>query len=352
MRFLVSGGGTGGHFFPALEVLRRARKRKVETLFVGANRGIERRLEELIPGEKLFLDLYPLRGVSPGERVRALLSFLKGTFRLLDVAGDDFVSLIFGGYTGVPLGLTTLLRRKGLYVHEQNSVPSMTNRTFFPLAKKVFVTFEYTKRFFRGHRVIKTGLPVRSELLEQRTERKRAKETLGFSADEPLILFTGGSQGARFINSLAVEFAKKTGLQSLLISGEADYERVKGLSEGAPSLRVFSFRRDMGLIYSASDVAISRAGAGTLTELSVFGVPSLLIPYPYASGDHQYYNAKEIEELGGAFVIRQEDVSLEKAIPLVERILSDRGRMGEAVRTFANPDAADLILNEVLEDLP
>ena len=350
MRLAVSGGGTGGHFFPALEVLREAKERKLETSFVGTERGIERNFEAEIPGEKVFLETYPLRGVPLRERIKAIKGFLKGLSVLRSRLEGEFSSLIFGGYSSVPLGLHTLFKRRSLFLHEQNSVPSMTNRSFYPFSRKVFITFEHTRRFFKGDHVIRTGLPVRRELLKLRMDGKSAKEALGFDPDSPLLLFMGGSQGARFLNTLAVDFARKTGAQVLLLSGKQDYERVVEISKGVKNLKAFPFRTDMGLVYSGADVAVCRAGAGTVSELSIFRVPALFIPYPFAAGDHQFYNAKEIEDLGGGLVIRQEEVNLDKVIALVDKIFSNLKAMSEAVGSFANPDSAKLILDEILED--
>lgn len=350
MRLIVSGGGTGGHFFPALEILKKAKERKVETLYVGATRGIERKLEGEIPGEKLFLETYPLRGVTLKERLRALRSFFGGISELRRSVEGDFRSLIFGGYVSVPVGVFTLIRREPLYIHEQNSVPSMTNRTLFAFSKKAFITFEYTRRFFKGKKVVKTGLPVRRDLLNFRMERGNAKEAIGADPDKPLVLFMGGSQGAKFLNSLAVEVAKASELQILLLSGERDHERVLEMSRGIENLKVFPFRTDMGLIYSASDVAVCRSGAGTISELSIFRIPAIFIPYPYAAGDHQYYNAKEIEDLGGAFVLRQEDTSPQKVLALIDKALQSTDSMAVGIGKFASPKAADLIIDEILQD--
>ncbi|RLJ70967.1 UDP-N-acetylglucosamine-N-acetylmuramylpentapeptide N-acetylglucosamine transferase [Hydrogenivirga caldilitoris] len=350
MRLVVSGGGTGGHFFPALEVLRSAKERKLNLLYVGAQRGIEKKLESQIPSEKLFLEIYPYRGVSVKYKLRALLSYVRGFMELRRVVGGDFRSLIFGGYASVPVGVLTLFKRRALFLHEQNSVPSMTNRSFYPFARSVFITFEYTRRFFRGEHVVKTGVPVRRELLEFSMEKGNAKEALGFESKSPLVLFMGGSQGARFLNTLGIDFARKTGVQVLILSGEQDYERTLELSTKLEKVKVFPFRTDMGLIYSASDVAVCRAGAGTVTELSLFKVPAVFIPFPHAAGDHQYYNAKEIEDLGGGFVVRQEEVNLEKLIAFVDRVFANLKRMRNSIGAFANPKATELILDQVLKD--
>jgi UDP-N-acetylglucosamine--N-acetylmuramyl-(pentapeptide) pyrophosphoryl-undecaprenol N-acetylglucosamine transferase len=350
MKLLVSGGGTGGHFFPALEVLKRAKERGIESFFVGTERGIERSFEHAIPGGKIFLRTEPFRGVSLSARIRSAMSFLRGVSALWKEVRGEFKSLIFGGYSSVPLGVYTIIKRKELYIHEQNSVPSMTNRLLSAFSRKVFITFEHSRRFFKGENVIRTGLPIREELLSTKLEKENAKEALGFEPGSPLVLFMGGSQGARFINSLAVDFAKRTGAPTLLLSGSSDFERVRELADGIKNLKVFPFRTDMGLIYSASEVAVCRAGAGTVSELSHFRVPALFIPYPYAAGNHQYYNAKEIEELGGAFVLSQEEASLDKVIGLVDRIFGNISSMREAIGGFAEPKAAELIINELFKD--
>ncbi len=349
MRVVISGGGTGGHFFPALALLGEAKDMGVETFYVGAERGIERKLESLIPSERLFLRVYPLRGVPIKERLKATGSFFKGFLKLRSCLDGEFRSLILGGYVSVPVGLATLSKGKPLYLHEQNSVPSATNRVFYMVARKVFITFEHTKRFFSGDHVIRTGLPIRKELKEAKINKKSAKEVLGFDPSSPVFLFMGGSQGAKFINSLAVEFAKKTGVQTLVITGDKDFQRMREMTEGMEKIKVFPFRTDMGVVYSAVDIAVVRAGSSTLTELSLFKIPALMIPYPHAAGDHQFYNGKEIEELGGGIVLRQEEATLERVIRAVDRIVNNHGAMSENIGKFAHPNASRVILEEVLK---
>ncbi len=348
MKLVVAGGGTGGHFFPALALLKEARERKIDTLYVGALRGIEKSFEAEIPGEKVFLEVYPFRGVTVRDRFRAVKSFVKASLEIRRLAGDVSSAIIFGGYASVPTALYALFKGIPLYIHEQNSVPSMTNRTFSFFAKKVFITFEYTRRYFRGKHVIKTGLPVRKELIDLKMDKEKAREALGIDLSPPIILFMGGSQGAKFINTLAVDFAKKTGVKTILLSGSQDYERVSSLAKGAENIFIYPFRTDMGLIYSASDVAVCRAGAGTLTELSLFGIPAVMIPYPYAAGDHQYYNAKEIEELGGGLTLRQEEASTERVIELIDRIINSIEGMVTGISSFSTGDGASAILKEIL----
>ncbi len=348
MKLVVAGGGTGGHFFPSLALLKEARERKIDTLYVGSLRGIEKSLEAQIPGEKVFLEVYPLRGVGVRDRLKAVKSFVKASLEIRKHAGNASSAIIFGGYASVPTALYALFRGIPLYIHEQNSVPSMTNRTFSLFAKKVFITFEYTRRYFKGKHVIKTGLPVRKELIETKMDKEKAREALGIDPSPPVILFMGGSQGARFINNLAVDFARKTGVKTILLSGTQDHDRIRELAKGVENLFIYPFRTDMGIIYSSTDIAVCRAGAGTLTELSLFGVPAVMIPYPYAAGDHQYYNAKEIEDLGGGLTLRQEEVTTERVIELIDRIINSIEGMITGISSFSTADGSSAILKEIL----
>ncbi len=351
MKILVGGGGTGGHFFPALALIEKAHKRGIETLYVGAERGIEKRLEEEIPGHKVFLRVLPLRGRNVGEKVRALVSYAESTAHLFSETGGRIPTVVFGGYCSVPSALHAILRRSPLFVHEQNSVPSMTNRLFSRFARKVFITFEYTRRFFKGKEVIKTGVPVRESLLRGIIEKGRAKERLNIDPSSTAVLFMGGSQGAVFINDLALEFAKKAETQVILISGSRDYERLKNMQESIPNLLVYPFRRDMGYIYSAVDMAVCRAGAGTITELSLFGVPAVFVPYPYSAGDHQVWNAREIESLGGGITLLQKEATVERLSKCIDRIMGDLERCSASIRSFAKEDSATLILEEIPKSL-
>jgi len=348
MKLIVAGGGTGGHFFPALALIKEAQERQIETLFVGTLRGIEKSFEAQIPGEKVFLEVYPFRGVGIGDRLKALKTYAGSALELRHYIKEPAPAIIFGGYSSVPTALFTLFRGCPLYIHEQNSVPSMTNRIFHIFAKKVFITFEHTRKFFRGRNVIRTGIPVRKDLLDSKLDKEKAREALGIDPSSPVILFMGGSQGAKFINTLAVDFARKTGAKTILLSGNQDYERVRKISEGVDNLFLYPFRTDMGIISSATDVAVCRAGAGTLTELACFGIPAVMIPYPYAAGDHQFYNAREIEDLGGGFVLRQEEASTDKVIERVDRIIKSIDEFVTGIRMFWADDSASTILNEIL----
>ncbi len=347
MKLLVSGGGTGGHFFPAFEILKKAHELEIETLYVGTLRGIESEYKKEIPGDAVFLETYPFRNTSLKKKIKSTTNLIKAVYFLNSEIKEDFLTIIFGGYSSLPAGILTLLHRKSLFIHEQNSVPSLTNKTLSVFARKVFISFEYTRNYIKGSHVIKTGTPVREEILRSRKEKKEARKLLHLDTEGTLILFMGGSQGARFINNLALDFVRKTNIRTLLITGKRDFPRIKETAHTQRNLKIIPFSNNMGLIYSAVDIAVCRSGAGTIGELSAFGIPALFIPYPYATDDHQFYNAKEIEELGGAFVLRESEASLEKVVKLVERIQENIESMGKSIKKFYSPRASTAILKEI-----
>ncbi len=348
MKFFVSGGGTGGHFFPALALIDCMLKRNMEVLFIGSKRGIEYRMRGQIPCPSMFLDMNPFVGVSLFKKAKALLSLTVGTLKLIGNVGEA-IGVAFGGYVSLPVGLALSIRGKSLYLHEQNSVPSLTNTLLSKFSKKTFITFEYSRKFFPKEKVVKTGLPVREDVLKHLTmSKEEARESLGLERENTTVLVVGGSQGAKFLNDLAMEFFHCFPAQGIHITGNRDYERVGNFyAEKKLPVKVLPFCHQMGIIYRACDVSISRAGAGTITELSLFGVPSLFIPYPFSARDHQFYNAKEIEELGGGIVIRQEEASLESVIRAVEHIMTEWKVFSKNIRSFHNPSACEQIIKEI-----
>lgn len=336
---LISGGGTGGHFFPALAFIDFVKERE-KVLFIGAKRGIEFKLRDKIPSEKIFLEVYPFRGVPLKEKLKALYYFIKSQWEIK--VSEDFKSLVFGGYASIPLGIYTIRKGKPLFIHEQNSIPSKTNKLLSKRAKEIFITFEYTKKYFKNAK--KVGIPIRKELL-QRIDKKEAKEKLGLDPEKETLLILGGSQGALFLNRFALELSKYTTMQIILISGTEHYDGFKEFIN--ERFKIIPFSLNMNLIYSASDFAISRAGAGTITELSLYGIPTLFIPYPYAADNHQYFNAKEIEELGGGRVIRQEKADLKRVLKELSYIVANKEEMSKAIRGFANPKATEEIYETI-----
>ena len=197
------------------------------------------------------------------------------------------------------------------------------------------------------------GTPVRDEIRNLPTQAE-ARGRLGLPTDKPVILVTGGSQGAKNLNSMLIEAAKAdSGVHYLVIAGKLDYERVNGLAAGAPNITVLGFCSDMPAAYAAADGVIARSGASTLTELSIIGKATLLVPFPFAADNHQTHNALAFSTRGAAVLIQQSDLTTEKVHDFVHNTVLNptaREAMESAMRSLSRPDAAQEIAEAILSE--
>ena len=348
-KIAISGGGTGGHFFPALAFMEKCDEEDIDFIYIGNSKGIEYKFRKYIGDRSVFLPMEGYAGKGIFEKSKALILLVKNSLTVYKMLDDVDASVVFGGYTGMPLGVCSLLKRIPLFIHEQNSVPGVANIKLERFTRCIFYTFEYTKRFFKNACMIRTGMPLRKALKEGiGIKREEAIKKLGIE-DKPTILFMGGSQGAMYINKLALEVMEVLkDFQALLITGNKHYEDIKrSVPKGVRNIKLIPFTEDIPLIYRASHIAVARAGAGTVAELSYYGLPALFIPYPYASGDHQYYNAKEIEERGGGIVIREKEADAKRVIEKIEKLFSHRDFFSEGIRNALPVDAENTMLKVV-----
>ena len=354
----LSGGGTGGHFYPMLAFARYVKKQKLfsELFFVGDRKGIEGKREELLKG---VFERYLLlkMGKFKGKNLLGLTATAVRTFGVAAkiapyLKGKNFLSLTFGGYTAAPLALYTRLAKKPLFIHEQNSIPGMGNRILARFAKRVFISFPSSERFFPKGKTVLTGIPLREEVKKYKnTGRKEILSSLEWE-DKFNLLILGGSLGARSLNLLAVELSEKLpqGVRLIHITGKGNYERVKELYREKKrhcEVVLFPYFEEMGKLLRIADFAISRAGASTAAELAFFGVPTLFVPYPYAAYDHQYYNALYYADGGGAYVMREEELSPQRVLEIVTDHYRDpqlKTQMGERMEKLFIPDAEKKIL--------
>lgn len=353
LRVVIAGGGTGGHLYPGLAVAREliGRDPSARVTFVGTARGLEARV---VGREGFELDLIRSAGLK-GKSVGAVL----GGASLLPASAVDawrvlarrapHVVIGVGGYSSGPVVLAAALRRIPTLVMEQNAVPGFTNRVLARAVDAAAVTYEATLPHFRGRGFV-SGNPVRSEFFVG-PEPPRPGET-GAAA----VLIFGGSQGAHAINMAMVEAAPKLAAHGRLAvthqSGERDlavvrtaYERV-GLRA-----RVEPFLFEMADEVKRADLVVCRAGATTLAELAAAGRPAVLVPLPTATDDHQRKNAVVLRDAGAAVVLEQRYLTgdaLARAIGDLADAPQQRRAMAEAMRRFARPDAAAVIVDRVL----
>jgi len=353
---VVAGGGTGGHLYPGIAVAREMLRLRPDArvTFAGTARGIESRV---VPREGYELDVIRsvgLKGKSMGERLRG--------FGLLPVSGADAWRLLsrrrpglvigVGGYSSGPVVALAALRGIPTLLLEQNAVPGLTNRLLARLVRAAAVTYEQTLPYFRGKGLL-AGNPVRAEFLRAGSaEAERAP-------DQALrVLIFGGSQGAHAINVAAVEAAEKLAAapRPLAVThqtGERDLALVReGYRRAGLDARVEPFLYEMDREMKAADLVVCRAGATTLAEITAAGKPSILIPLPTATDDHQRRNAEVLARAGAAELIDQQELGGNRLAVRIFALAADpagRRAMGEAARRLSRPDAAAVIARRALE---
>ncbi len=355
-RVIVTTGGTGGHIFPALAVAEelRARHPQVRVLFVGGVRGPEARLAAEAGLEFAALPVRPVLG----KGVRALAAgwwLLLGLGKAMVLHGRFKPQVVvgLGGYAAFASVLAAVLRRTPTAIHEQNSVPGLTNRLLGRLVDSVLVSFPDQAGSFPAAKVKRTGNPVRKSITAL---ARRIPQETGNRGKRLLVL--GGSQGAVAVNDAVLEALprlRQAGVEIWHQTGVLDYDRVKaryGMEQGYAA-KVEPFIQDMAGAYAWAGLALCRAGATTVAELAVAGVPSVLIPFPYATHQHQSVNAAFLEQAGAARRIEQRELaSRDLAAELIELLEhpTELERMAEAARAMGSPKAAAAVV-DCLEQL-
>jgi UDP-N-acetylglucosamine--N-acetylmuramyl-(pentapeptide) pyrophosphoryl-undecaprenol N-acetylglucosamine transferase len=344
-RVLIAGGGTGGHAIPALCVADSLRKRGAAVEFVGSSTGIE---STLVPKAGYPLHALPLAGLSGGpvQRARAGLLFLKALVRCRAILKEYRPGAVLGvgGYASAPAVLAAKALKIPTFLHEQNSVPGRTNRLASRFVREVFVTFPGAAGFLRAATTV--GMPTRREFFE--ASREQALERLGL--EPPVVLIFGGSGGALKLNLAAAEaFKGVTSYTVFHISGRRDFVR---LSTDNPRHRIVEYEDELWYPLAASDLVVMRAGAGSLFDVAAVGRAAILIPFPYATGDHQLHNARYFTEEGAAELLNDDEVTAKTLRARIEGLLRDgphREAYASNSKTLATPEAADEIAGRLLE---
>jgi UDP-N-acetylglucosamine--N-acetylmuramyl-(pentapeptide) pyrophosphoryl-undecaprenol N-acetylglucosamine transferase len=359
---LVAGGGTAGHVFPAIALAERlSAEPGVEVVLAGTATGQEARLVRAAGFPFETVEARPLRRevslaalVAPVVALRSIAAA-----RPLVERADVVVGM--GGYVSVPVGLAAVLRRRPLVLHEQNAVPGLANRALARWARVACVTFAEAGRRLGGRtRVVVTGNPVRRQVLEAAGDRERlaaaARRELALAPDLRTLAIFGGSQGALRLNRAAAQaiprlLERRSDLQVVLLSGPAHEREAREALAGLARVKVLGFLERMELLYAVADLVVARAGATTCAEVSVCGLPAVLVPYPYATGGHQEANARALEREGAAVVVPDAELTPERLEAIVLELLADPGRlaaMAAAMRSWSRPDAAEALAREVL----
>jgi UDP-N-acetylglucosamine--N-acetylmuramyl-(pentapeptide) pyrophosphoryl-undecaprenol N-acetylglucosamine transferase len=367
LRLIVTGGGTGGHIYPAIEVARQMKEMlpSSSVLYVGTKAGMESRI---VPREGLEFATVRSSGVmgkSPAVAAKGLVSASMG---IKDAAGilrsfRPDVVLGTGGYASGPVVLSAYLLGIPEAIQEQNAVPGKTNQILSRVSGRTFAAWEYSRRFFSGgDRVMVTGNPVRKVLLN--ATREEGRRYYGIPGDARVVLLLGGSRGAKALDEAGIEMARG-GLGDawmVFITGTEYYGKVVSRLEARPEngidcartgdIIVRPYEHNMAMAYRAADLVVGRAGGMTLSEVTALGLPSVLVPSPNVAGNHQEHNARALEEAGAALVVREDADVQARVRDAALSLLGDAARlseMGKASLTLGRPDAARTICRELVE---
>lgn len=360
-RVIISGGGTGGHIFPAISIANaiKAKHPEAKILFVGANGRMEM---TRVPEAGYEIKGLPVRGLirplwSP-KNIGVMLDFMKSRSMVKKIIRDfkPQVAVGVGGYASAPTLNAAAAMGVPCLIQEQNSYAGVTNKSLAAKAEKICVAYEGMERFFPAEKIIMTGNPVRQALLANTMTRGEAREALGLKKDVPTILVIGGSLGARTINNAIAagihRFEEKQ-IQVIWQTGKyyAEECEKKAKDAGAVYVRPQAFISDMATAYRAADIVISRAGASSISELCLLGKASVLVPSPNVAEDHQTKNARALSDKNAALFIPDVMAGktlVEEAIALVQDPAMITSLEME-VSKLALKDSAEIIADEVLK---
>ncbi|GFN30395.1 undecaprenyldiphospho-muramoylpentapeptide beta-N-acetylglucosaminyltransferase [Paenibacillus xylaniclasticus] len=361
MRIVLTGGGTGGHIYPAVAVGRQAQEESgAELLYIGTTKGLESRI---VPKMGIPFEAVEITGFKRKlslDNFKTVLRFLKGVKkakRLLREFKPDAV-VGTGGYVCGPvvyaaakLGIPTL-------IHEQNVIPGLTNQFLARYADCVAVSFPDSKRYFkRAKRTVYAGNPCATNVM--RADASKGRTSLELSGAKQIVLVFGGSRGAKAINeamyAMAPSLDRLTGVHFVFVSGEIYYEDALARVKPLPAykngqLHIVPYLHNMPDVLAASSLVVCRAGASTIAEMTALGIPSILIPSPNVTNNHQEANARSLVDAGAARMILERELSGERLLDTIRTMLLDEKQLaetGQAAAKLGMPDAAVTIVNEL-----
>jgi len=382
IRIVITGGGSGGHTFPLIAVYRELKKMaktqkvSLEVIYIGPD---DFTLPYILKEEGI-----KVRTITVGK-VKGSFNFIKSILGFFKIIGGVFQSLFYvyalmpdvifskGGYGSFPVVFWGILFFIPTYAHESDAVPGLVNHMVGRFCKKVFISFDYTKKYFSPTKTLLTGNPIRLDLFDETSNKKDVKKLLNLDEERPVVIIIGGSQGSRHINDFILDILPKIIKEVEVIhqTGKTNYEKVKreadvvfreiiGDKEQQKYYHPLPFFEESTIpsisslkdVFTVSDLIIARAGSGLIFEIAASGKPSILIPLPWASRGHQKKNAYAYAKNGATVVIEEGNLKPNVFSDLILEIISDKKKkekMSQAALEFAKPKAAHDIAQHLLQ---
>lgn len=361
LRIIISGGGTGGHIFPAVSIANaiRAKYPEAKILFVGA---LGRMEMQRVPAAGYEIVGLPISGFNRKNMLKNVVVLYR-IWKSQQMAKkiirkfNPMAAVGVGGYASGPMLNQCTKMGIPCLIQEQNSYAGVTNKILSKKVDRICVAYDGMERFFPADKIVKTGNPMRQALLDTKLTKAEALKSFGLSEDKKTILIVGGSLGARTVNESVLQnldMIKESGVQFIWQTGK--YYNASIMAElkqrgTVPSLHVTDFISDMGAAYKAADLVISRAGASSISEFCLIGKPVILVPSPNVAEDHQTKNAMALVNKNAALYVKDADAPAE-VVKLALQTVKDDARLkelSENILKLALPDSADIIANEVVK---
>ena len=360
LRIIISGGGTGGHIFPAVSIANaiKAKHPDAKILFVGA---LGRMEMQRVPAAGYEIKGLPIQGFDRKnllKNIKVLFKIWKSQRMAKQIIKDfrPMAAVGVGGYASGPTLNKAAAMGIPCLIQEQNSYAGVTNKLLAKKADKICVAYEGMERFFPAEKIIMTGNPVRQALLENKMTKAEAIQSFGLDPQKKTILIVGGSLGAGTVNKSVMQHLddiEKSGVQVIWQTGKYYYDNIIKELEGRvlTNVKIMDFISDMGAAYKAADLVISRAGASSISEFCLLGTPVILVPSPNVAEDHQTKNAMALVNKQAALYVKDAEAP-EKVISLaLETVQNEQAlrSLSENILKLALPNSADIIADEVIK---
>ncbi len=356
MRVIVSAGGTGGHIYPAIAIINKIKEEEPnsEFLYIGTSNRMEK---DLIPELGIKYESINVSGLKRKltlENIKVLYEFFHARGRCKKIIKEFNPDVVIGagGYVTGPVIWAAKKLGKRTFIHEQNSVVGLSNKYLTRYADKIGVSFASTLSLFPKEKVVLTGNPCSEKALKM---KKANKEKYGLSKNKKLVLIVMGSLGSKTVNDKIVSFLddfKDKEYEVMFVTGNSYYEKVKDLKVPA-NVKIVPFIYEMPSLMKATDLMITRAGASTMSEILVLNIPSIFIPSPYVTNNHQYKNAMDLVVKDAALILEEKDLTGEALINLIDNTLSDKEKYSKIknnLKELGITDSAERIY-EVLKGM-
>ena len=360
MKMIISGGGTGGHIYPALAIAREVLRREPDSqiLYIGTKKGLE---SDLVPKENIPFEAVEITGFKRSlsfENVKTIWRFIKATKRAKKLIADFKPDVVVGtgGYVCGPVVYAASSLKVPTLIHEQNVIPGLTNKFLSRYTNRIAVSFSGSAEYFPKGKTVVTGNPRATEVV--RADGEKGLRSLQIPSGKKVVLIVGGSRGARAINEAVSEMIPLIGNHQeyhfIYVTGEVHYQGVQDQIQklaffpGNLTLRPFIY--NMPEVLAGIDLIVNRAGASFLAEITALGLPSILIPSPYVTNNHQEKNARWVERQGAGLVILETELTGKVLLQTINQILSNpqvNQKMGEAAKSLGQPEAATLIYEQL-----